>query len=160
MSDCDQDDYDDGDGFDDSDDDGYVFDPNREYPREMDTNFVCVDASSLVPERLLKRGHNNKGVLCFLVRYQGFDEDLDDWVPMSELPIHLVDEFHCSTLDMVTPDFDVDDSDVYDSDSEDDGDYPPFVPLSQRRSNVSLELWDVINNHENLPLQKPLFKSF
>ena len=70
MSDCD------GDGFDDSDDDGYVFDPNREYPREVDTNFVCVDASSLVPERLLKRGHDNKGVLCFLVRYQGFDEDL------------------------------------------------------------------------------------
>ena len=30
MSNCDQDDYDDGDGFDDSDDDGYVFDPNRE----------------------------------------------------------------------------------------------------------------------------------
>ena len=76
MSDCDQDDYDDGDGFDDSDDDGYVFDPNREYPREVDTNFVCVDASSLVPERLLKRGHDNKGVLCFLVHYQGFDEDL------------------------------------------------------------------------------------
>ena len=59
------------------------------------------------------RGHNNKGVLCFLVRYQGFDENLDDWVPMSELPIRLVDEFHCSTLDTVTPNFDVDDSDVY-----------------------------------------------
>ena len=45
MSDCDQDDYDDSDDFDDSDDDGYVFDPNQEYPREVDTNFVCVDAS-------------------------------------------------------------------------------------------------------------------
>ena len=55
MSDCDQDDYDVSDGFE-SDDDEYVFDPNREYPREVDTNFVCVDASSLVPEKLLKRG--------------------------------------------------------------------------------------------------------
>ena len=62
MSDCDQDDYDVSDGFE-SDDDEYVFDPNREYPREVDTNFVCVDASSLVPEKLLKRGHNNEGVI-------------------------------------------------------------------------------------------------
>ena len=74
--------------------------------------------------------------------------------------LFVVDEFHCSTLDMVTPDFDVDDSDVYDSDSEDDGDYPPLVYCLKRRSNVSIELWDAINNHENLPLQKPLFKSF
>ena len=160
MSDCDQDDYDDGDGFDDSDDDGYVFDPNREYPREVDTNFVCVDASSLVPERLLKRGHDNKGVLCFLVRYQGFDEDLDDWVPMSELPIHLVDEFHCSTLDMVTPDFDVDDSDVYDRDSEDDGDYPPFVPMSQKTIKRELRALGCYKQPRKPPPSKTLVQEF
>ena len=50
--------------------------------REMDTNFGCVDANSLVPERLLKEDTTTR-----VVRYQGFDEDLDDWVPMSELPI-------------------------------------------------------------------------
>ena len=145
MSDCDQDDYDDSDGFE-SDDDEYVFDPNREYPREVDTNFVCVDASSLVPEKLLKRGHNNEGVVCFLVRYKGFDEDLDDWVPISDLPIRLVDEFYCSPLNMETPHFDLD-VDEYDgtnerdcdSDFEDDGDYTPFIPLSQKNNQSSTQ---------------------
>jgi hypothetical protein len=101
------------------------------FPRELDTNFVCVDASSLVPEKLLKCGHNDSGVLCFLVRWKGFDEELDDWVPSSELPVSLVDEFYCSQLNMPTPVFDpdYDDSDL----DDDEDDFVPFVPLSQRQ---------------------------
>ena len=108
----------------------------------------------------LSREDTTTRVSCFLVRYQGFDENLDDWVPMSELPIRLVDEFHCSTLDMVTPDFDVDDSDVYDSDSEDDGDYSPFVPLSQKTIKRELRALGCYKQPRKPPLQKPLFKSF
>ena len=81
----------------------------------------------------------------FLVRYKGFDEDLDDWVPISDLPIRLVDEFYCSPLNMETPHFDLD-VDEYDgtnerdcdSDFEDDGDYTPFIPLSQKTIKAQL----------------------
>ena len=136
MSDCD--DYDDYDLDDDefesevdysSDDDG-EYDPNREYPHEVETNFICVDASSLVPERLIKCGHNKNGVFCFLVRWKGYEEELDDWVPSSDLPIRLIDEFYCSRINMETPVYDDDCDSEFD---EDDGDYSPYVPLTQRQ---------------------------
>ena len=111
MSDFDDDfDYDGDFGYDDdfegenSDDE---YDPNRVYPTETDTNFICIDASSLVPEKLLKCGHNQESTLCFLVRWKGYDEELDDWVPVSDLPPHLVDEFYCSQLNMSPPSLDV-----------------------------------------------------
>ena len=136
MSDCD--DYDDYDLDDDefesevdysSDDDG-EYDPNREYPHEVETNFICVDASSLVPERLIKCGHNKNGVFCFLVRWKGYEEELDDWVPSSDLPIRLIDEFYCSRINMETPVYDDDCDSEFD---EDDGEYSPYVPLTQRQ---------------------------
>ena len=79
MSDYD-DDFD-GDNFDYDDDfDGYDFELSEEdhkSPQEGETNFVCIDASSLVPEKLLKCGHNSESVFCFLVRYKGYDAELD-----------------------------------------------------------------------------------
>ena len=133
MSDCDlDDDFDFDDDFgDDSEDSDREYDPNREYPRETDTNFICVSASSLIAEKLLKCGYNNKGVLCFLVRWKGFDEQLDDWVPSSDLPARLVDEFYCAKLNMEPPSLDFDED--YHSDLDEDGDYIPYVPLTQRQ---------------------------
>lgn len=133
MSDYD-DDFD-GDNFDYDDDfDGYdseLSEEDHKSPQEGETNFVCIDASSLVPEKLLKCGHNSESVFCFLVRYKGYDAELDDWVPSSELPAHLVDEFYCSRLNMSPPVYDSDDCDT--ELDEDDGDYTPYVPLSQKQ---------------------------
>ena len=120
---------------------------------------MCVDASSLVPEKLLKRGHNNEGVVCFLVRYKGFDEDLDDWVPISDLPIRLVDEFYCSPLNMETPHFDLD-VDEYDGTnvtvtviSRMMVTTPPSYPCPKKQSKLNSEPSDAIEHHESRTTQ-------
>ena len=35
--------------------------------------FICVSESSLVPEKILRHGHDEDCVFSFLVRYAGFD---------------------------------------------------------------------------------------
>ena len=75
MSDCDDDfgDFDDDFGYDDFDGYDSALEEGFEFPREVDLNFVCVDVGSLVPEKLLKCRYNEHSILCFLVRWKGFD---------------------------------------------------------------------------------------
>ena len=160
------DDHGDDDGYDDPDYDPYDFqlessdsvseDEDRKGPQPGEI-FICVSESSLVPEKILRHGHDEDCVFSFLVRYVGFDHFYDDWVPASKLPAQMIDEYYCSKLGMSAPDLSEIPED-FDSDEEDEFE-SSFVPLSEKSIKRQLKALGCYQKPRN-PLAPPKTSKF